>query len=138
LIPIFFVVSGMKFDLTALEHDPIFILNIPLFFGLFLVVRGLPVVLYRRRVAPGERVPLALFSATALPLVVVITDFGVQSHNMRPQNAAALVAAGMLSVMILPTIALGILRKGSSDALSTAGGDTARVRGAEPEGGGEW
>ncbi len=138
LIPIFFVVSGMEFDLSALEHDPIFILNIPLFFALFLVVRGLPVVLYRRVVAAGERLPLALFSATALPLVVVITDIGVQSHNMRPQNAAALVAAAMLSVMILPTIAFGLLRRGGSDALSPRGSDAAPVPGAEPEGGGEW
>jgi len=138
LIPIFFVVSGMEFDLTALEHDPIFILNIPLFFSLFLVVRGLPVVLYRRVVPAGERIPLALFSATALPLVVVITDIGVQSHNMRPQNAAALVAAAMLSVMIFPTIAFAMLRKRGSAALATRDGDTAPAQWAEPEGGGEW
>src|SRR5271166_5905847 len=76
LIPIFFVVSGMRFDLLGLEDDPIFLLKIPLFLGLFLVVRGTPVLLYRGVTEPGERMPLVLFSATALPLVVVITGIG--------------------------------------------------------------
>lgn len=139
LIPIFFVVSGMGFDLTALEHDPIFILNIPLFLGLFLVVRGTPVLLYRRATAAGERMPLVLFSATALPLVVVITQIGVQSHNMRPQNASALVAAAMLSVVIFPTLAFSMLRRTDSGALAAPPlGGGAPLPEAEAEGSGEW
>jgi hypothetical protein len=55
---------------------------------------------YRSSLPAGQRLPLALFSATALPLVVVIADIGVQTHLMRPQNATALESAAILSVMI--------------------------------------
>jgi len=62
----------------------------------------------------------ALFSATALPLIVVITTLGVQEGRMLPGNAAALVGAGMLSVLIYPLIGFGMLRRaGRLPATST-------------------
>lgn len=112
LIPIFFVVSGMRFDLEALVAEPASFVRLPLFLVLFLVVRGLPVFLLYRKDVPGpDRVPLALFSGTALPLVVVITSIGVQTQRMVPANAAALVGAGMLSVLIYPQLALAMRRR---------------------------
>src|SRR6185503_9327962 len=50
LIPFFFVVSGVKFNLTALTNDPIRLLELPLFLGLFLIVRGTPALLLYRGV----------------------------------------------------------------------------------------
>ncbi len=105
LIPIFFVVSGIAFDLGALVHRPLYLLHIPLFMALFFIVRGIPVlVLYRKDLIAAERTAMVWFSATALPLVVAITTLGVRSHEMKRENAAALVAAAMLSVVIFPTI----------------------------------
>jgi Kef-type K+ transport system membrane component KefB len=110
LIPIFFIVSGVQFDLTALTSRPIDLLRVPLFLVLFLVIRGAPAfLLYRRDVEKGQLAPLALFSATALPLVVVITTIGVEEGRMLPVNAAALVLAGMLSVLIYPMLARVLL-----------------------------
>jgi Kef-type K+ transport system membrane component KefB len=114
LVPIFFVVSGMQFDLHALLATPAGLLRVPLFLVLFLVVRGTPaLLLYRRDFPRYKLVPLALFSATGLPLVVVITTIGVQEGRMRPINAAALVAAGMLSVLLYPMLARMRLRQAS-------------------------
>jgi Kef-type K+ transport system membrane component KefB len=111
LIPIFFVVSGMRFDLDALLDDPATLLRLPLFLAMFLVVRGIPaLLLYRKDVAAHDRLPLALYSGTALPLVVVITTIGVDTDRMVPANAAALVGAGMLSVLLYPQLA-GALRR---------------------------
>ena len=59
---------------------------------------------------------LAVLSATGLPIIVVITSLGVSEHRMKPQNAAALVAAGILSVLVYPLIGLGLLGKGSKAA----------------------
>jgi hypothetical protein len=67
-------------------------------------------MLYKRDLTPAERVSMALFSATGLPLIVVITTIGVSAGRMRPENAAALVGAGMLSVLIFPAIGLRKLR----------------------------
>lgn len=110
-VPIFFIVSGMRFDLHALEHTAT-LLRLPLFLGLFFLVRGTPaLVLYRRDLARGERLPLALLSATGLPLIVVITSIGLSENRMLPRNAAALVGAGMLSVLLYPLLARALLTR---------------------------
>jgi len=109
LIPIFFIVSGMEFDLASLG-DPNTLARVPLFLGMFLVVRGLPVLLLYRKVLDGPaRRALAILQATALPLVVVITTIGIDSGAMLTSNAAALVGAGMLSVLIFPMIGFKVL-----------------------------
>jgi len=111
LIPIFFVVSGIHFDLHILLTKPSALLRLLLFVVLMLVIRGTPVfLLYRKAIAKVERVSLALFSATGLPLIVVITTIGTSEGRMLPENAAALVGAGMLSVLLFPMIGLRRLK----------------------------
>jgi Kef-type K+ transport system membrane component KefB len=106
-IPFFFVVSGIKFDLGALTENPIRLLELPLFLALFLVVRGVPaLVLYRGVLDLRDRAALAVFSATALPLVVAITTIAVEEGHMRSSTAASLVGAGILSTAILPIVGL--------------------------------
>jgi len=53
---------------------------------------------------------MALFSATGLPLIVVITSIALDAHRMLVVNAASLVAAGMLSVLLFPALGLWRLR----------------------------
>jgi Kef-type K+ transport system membrane component KefB len=119
LVPIFFIVSGMQFDVRALFASPTGLLRVPLFLVLFLVVRGTPaLLLHRRDLSRRQLVPLALFSATGLPLIVVITTIGVEEGRMRPVNAAALIAAGMLSVLLYPMLARLWLRRAPSRAPS--------------------
>ena len=95
----------MRFDLDALL-DPIELIKVPMFLFLFLVVRGLPALLYRRDLMPRDVAALGLLQSAGLPLIVVITGLGVASGQMRSDNAAGLVGAGLLSVVILPIIAL--------------------------------
>jgi Kef-type K+ transport system membrane component KefB len=109
-VPIFFIVNGVKFNLSALTESPMVLAQVPLYLLLFLVVRGLPTLLYRRDLPRGELLPLALFSATALPLVVAVTEVGVKAKKMSEETAVALVGAGMLSVLLFPLSAL-LLRK---------------------------
>lgn len=112
LIPLFFVVSGMKFDLDALTDDAASLFKVPLFMVLFLIVRGVPILLvYRKELGTGSRRALALMSSAGLPLVVVITTIGVETDRMRPGNAAALVGAGMLSVLVFPLVATVLLAR---------------------------
>jgi Kef-type K+ transport system membrane component KefB len=112
VIPIFFVVTGMEFDLAALFDSPTNLLRLPVFLALFLVVRGLPVfLLYRTAIPKVDRVPLALYSATALPLVVAITTIGLETGHMRSDTAAALVGAAMVSVLVFPLAALTLRRR---------------------------
>ena len=114
LIPIFFIDSGIKFDLHALIHMPKVLLLVPMFTLIFLFTRSLPTwAFFRGVLTKAEARSLAVLSATGLPIIVVITTLGVSEHRMKPQNAAALVAAGMLSVLVYPLIGLGLLGKAS-------------------------
>ncbi len=83
-IPFFFITSGMKFDLDTLLSSAGAMLKVPLFLGMFLIVRGLPaLVLYRRILGTRDRMALALLCATELPLVVAITTLAVETGHMR-------------------------------------------------------
>ncbi len=120
LIPIFFVVSGIHFDVHIFVTHPSTLLRLVLFLALMLVVRGGPVLLlYRRLVSSAERLPLVLFSSTGLPLIVVITTIGTSEGRMLPENAAALVGAGLMSVLLFPMLGLRRLRANAgSDAVA--------------------
>jgi Kef-type K+ transport system membrane component KefB len=107
-IPIFFVSSGMSLDLTAIARDP---LRLLVFFGLLLVVRGLPALLIYRRALPArQRVEMTFITATTLPLLIALVDIGEQDGVMLPATAAALVGAGVLSVLVFPLIAVTLHR----------------------------
>jgi hypothetical protein len=64
---------------------------------------------YRQDLAKEERLPFALYSATALPLVVAITNIGVTSAGMSIQIATAMVGAAVLSVLLFPAAAQALL-----------------------------
>jgi len=113
LIPIFFIASGMRYDLNALVSSATSLLRVPIFLLLFLIVRGVPMLLYRKDLPRKDLLPMALFSSTALPLVMAITQIGVQTGRMRPENAAALVGAGMISVFLFPALSLWLRQRAS-------------------------
>jgi Kef-type K+ transport system membrane component KefB len=109
-VPIFFVTTGLRYDLHALISSRLALLQLPMFFGLFLVVRGLPGLLVGRELDLRSRIALGLLSATQLPLVVAIAEIGVRSGRLKEETAASLVGAGMASVLLFPIVAL-TLRK---------------------------
>ena len=112
LIPIFFVVSGINFDLHVFLVHPAELWRVPFFLVLMLVARGVPVfLLYRKVLTRRQFVPMALFSATGLPLIVVITSIALSEGRIVAVNAAALVAAGLLSVTIFPASGIMLLRR---------------------------
>ncbi|MWA12182.1 cation:proton antiporter [Streptomyces sp. BA2] len=122
LVPVFFIVTGIDFDLDALLHGGRSLVLLPAFLLLFLVVRGLPVYfLAPRDLDVRDRRALTLYSSTALPLVVAITAIGLDDKTLTAGEAAALVGAGMVSVLVFPLLALR-LRARSPRNLSATGG----------------
>ena len=120
-IPVFFVTSGMSLDVHSIAESPARLL---VFFVLFLVVRGLPALLFYRRDLPMRgRVQMMLLTATALPLLVALAKIGLQSGTMLPENAAALVGAGVLSVIVFPAVAVSLSRSGARPLVQTPGHD---------------
>ena len=117
-IPVFFVTSGLRFDLQALFADSGTIARVPIFLATLLVVRGLPTLLYRPLMSPSKIVVAALLQSTSLPFIVAATSIGVELNLMLKTNASALVAAGLLSVVIFPMTALARLRRSSAESPS--------------------
>ncbi len=110
--PFFFVGTGIKFNLEGLGRDLTTVHLVPLFVVFFLIVRGLPALLYRGHLSTAQRLPFALACAVpSLSIIVVITEIGLRAKWMSPDVAAAFIGAAMLSVLIFPTLAGGLLSR---------------------------
>ncbi len=114
LIPVFFVASGLGFDASALFASAAGLVQIPLFVLALLIVRGLPAALYRRQLGTRRTVAAGFLQATSLPFIVAAAEIGERLGTLSPATSAALVAAGLVSVLVFPTIAVALL--GTSDA----------------------
>jgi Kef-type K+ transport system membrane component KefB len=112
-IPIFFVTSGLRFDLDALFSSASTVARVPLFLLALMLVRGLPALLYRGMLDTRRTVVAGLLQATSLPFIVAASMIGQQLGLITEASAAALIAAGLLSVVIFPALGLSLLRRGS-------------------------
>jgi Kef-type K+ transport system membrane component KefB len=125
-VPVFFISSGMGLDIASILASPLLPLT---FFALMVVVRGGPVLLwFRRELPPVERVQTALYSATALPLLVALTEIAVEQGAMTSRVGAALVGAGVLSVIVLPMVASRLDPRPAGTGGTTGTSDDARAR----------
>ena len=113
-VPVFFVASGLNFNLPALLSSPSTILRVPIFLFALLLVRGVPALLYRPLVGSRRSVVAGLLQATSLSFIVASTQIGLALHLITTATGAALVAAGLLSVLLFPIIALTLLRQDKS------------------------
>ncbi|OZG53971.1 Kef-type K+ transport system membrane component KefB [Pseudoscardovia suis] len=106
-IPIFFVVSGTKIDLRAVAAAPGLLIG---FIVMLLLVRAVPVFCaltidpQTRSISTHHRITVALYCATALPLIVAVTDVAVNSGQMVQNTASVLVAAGAVTVFLMPLL----------------------------------
>jgi Kef-type K+ transport system membrane component KefB len=116
-IPVFFITSGLRFDLAALFASGSTIAMVPIFLAVLLVVRGLPaLLLYRSVVSERQAAVAGLFQATSLPFIVAGTMIGLDLGLIDAAGSAALVASGLLSVVIFPALGIGLLRRPAATA----------------------
>jgi Kef-type K+ transport system membrane component KefB len=106
-VPFFFVATGVSLDVRSLFGSPATLAKVPIFVVALLVARALPVLLYRPLVAGrGQLVAAGLLQATSLSIPIVAGRIGVDLGVILPDTYAALVAAGLLSVIVFPPLAL--------------------------------
>lgn len=118
-VPVFFVTSGLRFDLDALFASSSTLLKVPLFLATLLLVRGLPSLLYRAKLDRRETLAAALMQATSLSFILVAVGIGIELHQMTPGNGAALTTAGLLSVLLFPAGSLSLLRRDREPRVAT-------------------
>ena len=109
-VPVFFVATGVRFDLSGLFANATNLARVPIFLAALLVARGLPALVYKSLATRTQTLAAALLQATSLSFLVVAGQIGVQLDLIRPAAYAALVAAGLLSVLLFPLTALTLLR----------------------------
>ena len=112
LVPFFFIYTGVTFDLDALLEDGATVVLVPVFLVLLLIIRGLPSMLSAPAGSTSrDRLALAFLGATGLPVIVAVTNIGMSEELLSPGLAAALVGAGMLSVLLYPL--MGTMLRGA-------------------------
>jgi len=124
-IPVFFVASGVRFDLDALFASASTVARVPLFLLAIYLARGLPALLYVGLLGRSQSVIAGVLQATSLTFIVAATQIGLELGVVSQASAAGLVAAGLLSVAISPTVGLVLLqrrqpRTRSVDAVASA------------------
>jgi Kef-type K+ transport system membrane component KefB len=118
-IPVFFVSSGVRFDLDALTASASSLVMVPVFLAALVVVRGLPAALYRRRLGTRKAAIAGLMQATSLPFIVAATAIGQELGLIDAAGSAALIGAGLLSVLCFPLAGLVLLRRNARPARRT-------------------
>jgi Kef-type K+ transport system membrane component KefB len=113
-VPVFFVATGLKFDLNALLDHPSNLVKVPIFLAALLVARGLPAFVYRHAIGSDRALIAGVLQATSLPFIVAATTIGVEMGLMGTAESSALVAAGLLSVLLFPLTGLTLLRRAGS------------------------
>ena len=124
-VPFFFVSTGIKLDVSSLFASGSALARVPIFLAALLLVRGLPALVYTTFGTTRQLVGAGLLQATSLSIPVVAGQIGVDLGLIRPINYVALVAAGLISVIVFPLVALTLLR----ESREVAGGRVARVEG---------
>lgn len=105
-IPLFFVVSGCAVNLKKVAAMPSYLL---IFIAALVLVRSIPIILSlslrkstRKEISLHNRTSIALYCTIALPLIVAITGIAVRQHLMHEDVASVLIAAGALTVFLMP------------------------------------
>jgi Kef-type K+ transport system membrane component KefB len=123
LIPIYFVTTGLTFDIDSLLSARGLALA-ALFLALLLVARGVSALLWLRDLGNRSTASLALFGATGLPLIVAIVTVGTQEGAIKSDVGASLIGAGMISVLVYPLLGTSVARASTSDVVV---GETSEV-----------
>ncbi|MEU5153531.1 cation:proton antiporter [Glycomyces sp. NPDC021274] len=107
VVPVFFVYTGVTFDLDQLLGSVTALALIPVFLVAFALVRGVTTfVLFARVLERPQRGVLAAFAATELPIVVVAASTAAERGLVEESIAAAMIGAAMLSVLLFPLLGL--------------------------------
>jgi Kef-type K+ transport system membrane component KefB len=114
-IPVFFVTSGVNYDLDALFSSASNVIMVPVFLAALVAARGLPALLYRRVLDARQTAIAGLMQATSLPFIVAAVAIGEDLGLIDAAEGAALIGAGLLSVLLFPAIGLGLLKRGGPD-----------------------
>ena len=116
-VPVFFIATGLRFDLGALLGGPEALALVPIFLAALLAVRGVPAIVLGRTAGPRRLAAAGLLQATLLPIAPA--QIGLELGLLDAATAAALISAGLIAVVVFPSAALLLLGRSPADDTST-------------------
>jgi Kef-type K+ transport system membrane component KefB len=118
LVPVFFITSGMRLDVAGLLDSPADLLRVPVFLLALIAARGVPALLFAGQLGRRDTIASGLLLATSLPFIVTATQIGLLTGRMSETTATALVCAGLVSVLVLPSLAVSRARSGTAQPVT--------------------
>lgn len=112
LAPMFFVTSGIHFDVSALIGSSEGLVLVPILFVTMVVCRLGPALAFGRVLGHRRSLVAGLLLSTKLTFVVAAVEIARQAGAVEAPVASALVAAAVLTVLVLPVIAASLLAAG--------------------------
>lgn len=88
-----------------------------------MAARGLPALVYRRLLDSRHTAIAGLMQATSLPFIVAATAIGQDLGLLSAAEGAALIGAGLLSVLLFPAIGLSMLKRSEGAAVAEPSGE---------------
>jgi Kef-type K+ transport system membrane component KefB len=133
LVPVFFITTGVQFDVRALVSNVTALAEVPLLLAALLIVRGVPALFYVRLIGRPRAGAAGLMQATTLTFVIVASQIGIASGQVSRTTGAALLAAGLLSAALFPAVSLRLLPAGALDVQSDIGNTGLHVVHRDPD-----
>lgn len=106
-VPVFFITTGLRFDLEALLAGPEALALVPVFVAALLLARGVPAIVLGRSAGPRRLAAAGLLQATLLPIAPA--QIGLELGLLNPATSSALITAGLIAVVVFPSAALALL-----------------------------
>lgn len=101
-IPIYFIVTGVKLDLSSIFSDAKTLLLIPLFFISFFLTRILVIPILNRHFKRANAWAGTFLSATTLTLILPILEVAEQVGAVNDNEKGALILASVLTCVFFP------------------------------------
>ena len=108
LVPVFFVVTGVQFDVRSLFASASSLALTPAIVAAILIARAVPGLMYRRRLGVRPALAAGLLQATTLTFPVVVAEVGSSLGLLTPATSAALIGAALASVLLFPAAAMAL------------------------------
>ena len=102
LIPIFFIMTGVKLDIPALLQNKKVLLLIPLFFIAFIIAKSVAFFVLKRSFKRQNALAGSFLSATTITLVLAVLQVAQEIKAISDAQAGAFLLAAILTCLVGP------------------------------------
>lgn len=115
-IPIFFIMVGVRFNLAALASSTQALFLVPLLLGAAILVKLLPVLLFRLRFSWRETLAAGSLLSARLSLIIAASAIGLRLGVIGEEVNAAIILVAILTVTFAPLLFIRLAPRAEQQA----------------------